>query len=86
MKKRVFYSIIILLFIGLAIIFSIAYGPKDDSQMELNKTYCEEEQRNVGACIEIYEPVCGMPLNETFSNSCFACSNSSVEYYLNGEC
>ena len=50
------------------------------------KVYCKEEQRNVEVCIEIYQPVCGFPLNETFSNSCFACMSEQVEYYMRGEC
>lgn len=47
---------------------------------------CKSEDRNVDACIEIYQPVCGMPIKQTFSNSCFACSDESVIYYIEGEC
>lgn len=50
------------------------------------KVYCKEEQRKAEVCIEIYQPVCGYPLNETFSNSCFACMGQQVEYYIQGEC
>ena len=57
---------------------------------------CTPEQRNV-ACIQIYQPVCALvdivcittlcnPVEETFSNSCVACSNSSVQSYIEGEC
>lgn len=54
---------------------------------EISKaTECKFEDRNADACIEIYSPVCGMPINQTFSNSCFACINESVEYYSEGEC
>ena len=60
-------------------------------------TKCLSEQRNVDACIEIYQPVCGKvnvecittpcdPVEKTFSNSCFACTNSFVESYTEGEC
>jgi len=58
---------------------------------------CIPEQRGVEACIEIYRPVCAKvniqcittpcePVEETFSNSCIACSNCLVESYTEGEC
>lgn len=58
---------------------------------------CLSEQRNVDACIEIYQPVCATvqiqcfttpcnPIQKTFSNSCFACQNSLVSSYIEGEC
>ncbi len=60
-------------------------------------TVCLPEQRDVDACIEIYQPVCGTvniqcvttpcpPAQETFANSCKACTNSLVSGYTNGEC
>jgi len=54
-----------------------------------SKTYCSEEQRGLGVyCIQIYEPVCGFGDfgSKTFSNSCIACLNESVLYYVEGEC
>ncbi len=64
---------------------------------DLAVTECLPEQRNVDACIEIYQPVCGTvnvqcvttpcdPAQETFANSCKACTNSLVSSYTNGEC
>lgn len=61
------------------------------------ETECREEQRNVDACIEIYQPVCATvniqcfttpcdPIEETYSNSCKACSNPLVSSYKEGEC
>lgn len=58
---------------------------------------CTPEQRNVDACIEIYQPVCAevnvqcitspcYPVKETFSNSCDACRNELVDNYVMGEC
>lgn len=58
---------------------------------------CTEEQRNVDACIDIYQPVCATvniqcittpcnPIKETYSNSCRACKNSLVDFYTMGEC
>lgn len=52
-------------------------------------TKCLLEQRNVDACIEIYQPVCGnidgQP-QKTFSNSCNACANPLVISHTKGEC
>jgi len=64
---------------------------------QVQEIRCLPEQRDVDACIEIYQPVCGTvnvqcittpcdPVKETFSNSCFACKNSLVDYYIEGEC
>jgi len=61
------------------------------------KTFCNEDQRNVDFCIEIYQPVCGWndpskincitsPCADTYGNSCKACSNENVLYYISGEC
>jgi hypothetical protein len=58
---------------------------------------CLPEQRNVDACIEIYQPVCASvnvqcvttpcdPVQETYANSCKACMNSLVSSYTKGEC
>jgi len=60
-------------------------------------TECLPEQRNVDACIEIYQPVCAAvniqcittpcdPVQETYSNSCTACSNPLVGTHTKGEC
>ena len=54
-----------------------------------NKNYCYPESREAGACITLYDPVCGWKNNEkigTYSNSCFACMDRNVEYWTNGEC
>jgi hypothetical protein len=64
---------------------------------DLAVTECLPEQRNVDACIEIYQPVCASvnvqcvttpchPVQETFENSCKACMNSLVNSYSKGEC
>ena len=58
----------------------------DDSDNNGQKSFCSDESRNADVCIEIYQPVCGFPISQTFSNSCFACINSEVEYYVQGEC
>ena len=64
---------------------------------DLAVTECLPEQRNVDACIEIYQPVCASvnvqcvttpcdPVQEIFANSCKACKNSLVSSYTKGEC
>ena len=65
--------------------------------LDLAVTECLSEQRDVDACIEIYQPVCGTVnvqcvttpcdlAQETIANSCKACTNSLVSSYTNGEC
>ncbi|MAF79787.1 hypothetical protein CL629_01780 [bacterium] len=70
---------------------------EDSSVTNSRAVDCLPEQRDVDACIEIYQPVCGIvnvqcvttpcyPVQETFENSCKACSNSLVSSYVEGEC
>ncbi len=49
-------------------------------------TYCGEDRGDY--CIQVWEPVCGFGDfgSKTFSNSCVACQNISVEYHVPGEC
>src|SRR6056297_683365 len=52
-------------------------------------TYCKPGQRDSDVCIQVYNPVCGFTQEgekETFSNSCVACLNSKVDFYIQGEC
>lgn len=62
-----------------------------------SETVCLPEQREVDACIEIYQPVCATlivqcdttscdPVQETFANSCKACMNALVRTHTKGEC
>jgi len=50
------------------------------------KEFCPSGSRDADVCIEIYNPVCGFPIKQSFSNSCFACLNRNVDYYIPGEC
>jgi len=65
--------------------------------VEENRVYCTEEQKQADACIEIYQPVCGYsdsdkikclvyPCASTYSNSCFACIAEDVLYWVDGIC
>jgi hypothetical protein len=58
---------------------------------------CTLDQREVEACIQIFQPVCAEvniqcittpcePVLETFSNACLACMNSLVDTYTEGAC
>ena len=50
----------------------------------------------IASCADVYMPVCGWfnsninclkyPCASTYSNSCYACSDSKVDYWTNGEC
>ena len=60
------------------------------------RNYCPPEGREAGACIQLYQPVCGWfgkeiqcikyPCANTYGNSCFACMDENVEYWTEGEC
>ena len=76
---------------------STGCGCKPISDVDFEQHFCEPESRNVDACIEIYQPVCGwsdpekivcvtFPCASTFSNSCFACQDENVLYWTEGEC
>ena len=57
----------------------------DDTFTEIIEHFCLNE--NLGEfCMTLYDPVCGYPLKETFSNSCFACQNKEMVYWTQGEC
>jgi len=56
---------------------------KNQTYTEIIENFCTEIPE---VCATIYEPVCGYPLEETFSNSCFACQNPEIVYWINGKC
>ena len=65
---------------------------------DMEKHFCEPEDRDVNGCPEIYKEVCGwfdpgeiqcitFPCAETFtSDGCSACMNESVLYWTEGNC
>ena len=74
-----------------------AFGVESLKTNDRDETECSLEQKDVDACIEIYQPVCATvnvlcittpcdPVRETFANSCEACMNSLVSAYTEGPC
>ena len=60
-----------------------------DNENTGEKNFCSPESRKAGACITLYDPVCGWKGNNrlgAYSNSCVACMNANVEYWTAGEC
>ena len=87
-KKKVIVISLIFLFLVLAFVL-FSTKEKQEETPESEKIYCKVEQRNIDVCIALYEPVCGWSdsgVIKTYSNSCFACIDENVEYYLGGEC
>lgn len=89
MKKKIKIMIVtlslLLILIVSFIIISLTRKPTENGI-----EFCTEESRNAEVCIEIYQPVCGYDNNgnkiQTFSNSCFACADENIKYYIIGEC
>lgn len=57
----------------------------DQTFTEIIENFCLNEQTD-NLCMNLYEPVCGYPIEETFTNSCFACKNQEIVYWMDGEC
>ncbi len=65
-------------------------------KLTTEKNFCTEQQRKAEVCPVIYQPVCGYFNTEkvncikscfqTFPNSCLACADENVEYWILGEC
>ena len=84
MKRKYIYSISLIVILIILASIVIIHNKKELNKEE--KNYCTNESRGPGIyCIQVWEPVCGSD-KKTYSNSCMACLNSSVEYYLKGEC
>jgi hypothetical protein len=71
-------------------------GPSRNGGEE-EKHYCAIADRASEACMDVYDPVCGWvdpgqiqciryPCAATYSNSCFACIDSKVQYWTESEC
>lgn len=101
--KTIQIILLVIIIIGIGLIFTQKYwvSPLVDfilrQETESVASRCLPEQRNVDACIEIYQPVCATvqiqcikapcdPIQQTFPNACNACKNSLVKSYVAGEC
>lgn len=115
-NKKLFWTIIVLIFLLISIYYYIGQLKKIDSfekcaeangavmesypkQCTFNgktyieeieaKKYCTPESREGDTCITLYDPVCGYfadQTKDTYSNSCFACLDQEVEYWIAEEC
>ena len=108
MKKTLFTLPILIVFLVYGCSISDEENTNNDQTVHIDQKLvpptsklkavdCAPDQRNIDACIEIYQPVCGYvqvqcikapcdPVHETFANSCKACSNPLVLSYTEGEC
>lgn len=68
-----------------------------DAEIVSVTQYCEAEPSQETTCIDLYDPVCAMvqvecittpcdPVPQTFSNSCYACTDDRVISYTKGAC
>lgn len=91
------YWILFLIVLLVGVVVSIRV--LDDKQIVDvgEKNYCTEESRIGDACIAQYDPVCGWsdpekvqciryPCASDYSNSCNACQDENVLYWIKGEC
>ncbi len=51
---------------------------------ELIENFCTGDITDL--CMNLYEPVCGYPEEKTFTNSCFACQDQEIVYWIPREC
>ncbi len=58
---------------------------KNQTFIELIENFCTTEN-TTDVCTTLYEPVCGYPAEKTFTNSCFACQDSEIIYWIEGAC
>jgi hypothetical protein len=93
MKKQKLILFIAVLCISLFLLGYLIFVQIKNSD---GRVYCSPGQKETNFCTEEYSPVCGWfdktiqcfkyPCAQTFSNVCFACMDSKVEYYTQGQC
>ena len=74
MKNLVIFCVIAILFSSCVVVTKPKRGIRN----------CSNPRPTI--CPMVYNPVCGKPINKTFSNGCVACMNQEVEYYIPGKC
>jgi len=57
---------------------------KPTNSNEVTKTYCKNPRPQI--CPMVYSPVCGKPTNKIYTNSCVACRDINVDYYIKSVC
>ncbi len=88
-NKNYAYIAIVVAVVLLAAILILMNGRERVDETNGERVYCTEEQRLAEVCTMEYAPVCGYHedgLPQTYPNSCFACMNPQVIYYIVGEC
>ncbi len=88
-KKYVRLGLILVLIISVLSLVAYTGIEKTRNNMDEGRVYCTENQRDAEMCTMQYDPVCGYKkaeTKETYSNPCFACMESEVEYWISGEC
>lgn len=62
----------------------------NESETTPGRFYCTPASRDVEACTFVYDPVCGWSSDSAqstdFSNSCLACMNENISYWIEGTC
>lgn len=97
MKKEKIVLLVVIFILVVSILFYFYRSSNSGENPINNSTLCAATTRPAGACIQIYQPVCGWfnpdkiqcikyPCAQTFSNSCEACMDSKVISYTEGEC
>ena len=84
--KKLFWIVLIIIGLFILTIVIIFVINSKSTNTNSDKHFCSAQSRNAQLCSQIYSPVCGYPIIKTYSNSCFACMDNSIEYYLDGEC
>lgn len=95
--KKFSICLIIIMLVLVAVVlvlFFLRQVPDEPPKHELRKFYCLPEDREADVCAADYAPVCGFSsencveedCRRTYGNSCHACSNENVSYYVQGEC
>jgi hypothetical protein len=80
MKKIAFIAVCALFFSGCN--SEMASSLVDD--FGVKKHWCKNPRPKF--CTMIYNPVCGKPINKTYSNGCVACQDKNVKYFIKGAC
>ena len=66
---------------------SAGYSWNEEFEMcVIEDTYEECPEMEGDVCIMIYDPVCGLPNKQEYTNKCFACLDPEVTHTIVGVC